>query len=249
VARFDGGYIKLYRACVNGDIGWSGVQLAVWVTLLAWATRFETSIRWQGRRRVIPPGTVVTAIRDLADHLCFSKDAVARALAALNERDSIRVESATRGTLVTICNWSEYYDLPAECATPPRHERDTDETLAGRQPDLIGELENKKTKTRRKGYPPEFEEIYRAYPRHEGKSGGFKVYEKQILSPADHAELSKAIANYKSRKAGTELRYLLMFSSFMHQWHDWLDADAGRAAAPQTPQLKTREDLKREGAA
>lgn len=143
MARFDSGYIKFYRRAVTEDIGWSGVQLAVWVTLLCWASRFESKIRWTGGQRTIPPGTIVTAIRDLASRLGFSKDAVARALRALSERGSIRIESATRGTLITICNWAEYQQSGEDVATQARHGHDGKRTLAGRQPDLNGEVENK----------------------------------------------------------------------------------------------------------
>lgn len=143
MARFDRGWIKFHRRVVEGDIGCSGVQLAVWVTLLCWSTRYETSIRWKGQQRVIPPGMVVTGIRELAARLGFSKDSIARALRALASRDSIRIETATRGTLISICKWDEYQCSDDESATQVRHSRDTDETRAGRQPDLNGKKRSK----------------------------------------------------------------------------------------------------------
>jgi DNA-binding transcriptional MocR family regulator len=146
MTRFGNGYIKFYRSVVDEDIGWSGVQLAVWTTLLCWATRFETKIRWKGQQRLIPPGTVVTGVRELAKRLGFSKDSVARAFHALSSRDSIRVETSTRGTLITICNWSEYQEVTDSSATPLRHESKTGETTAGLQPDLIREVKNKRKK-------------------------------------------------------------------------------------------------------
>ena len=143
MTRFVNGYIKLHRRTVHQDIGSSGVRLAVWVTLLCWAMRFEGKIPWKGGQRTVPPGSVLTGIRELARHLGFSKDAVSRALRALVSRDSIRTETATRGTLITICNWAKYQNIEDEAATPELQKRDTTETLAGHEPDLIGEVENK----------------------------------------------------------------------------------------------------------
>jgi len=72
------------------------------------------------------------------------KDAIARALRALASRDSIRIETATRGSLITICNWDKYQEESGVNATPMRQESDTSATQDGRQPDLIGEIENKR---------------------------------------------------------------------------------------------------------
>ena len=163
MARFESGWIKFHRRVINEDIGWHGVQLAVWITLLCWATRFETIISWQGKPRTIPPGSIVTAIRELATHLKFSKDAVARALQRLVSRDSIRIESTTRGSLITICNWAEYQEVGEIPATQVRHEPDTNETLAGHQPDLIGEVKNKRSSKSKKVNPADSTLLWNLY--------------------------------------------------------------------------------------
>lgn len=91
------------------------------------------------------------------------------------------------------------------------------------------------------GYGAGFQEVYESYPRREGKSAGFKVYERDIKNAAERDSLLLAIQNYRKSKLGTEARYLLMFSTFMNQWRDWLDPGAGlsRLAAP----LHTFDDL------
>jgi hypothetical protein len=237
MSRFDAGWIKFHRRAVTEDIGWNGVQLAVWVTLLCWASRFESKIQWQGEQRTLPPGTVVTAIRDLGARLKLSKDAVGRALRTLKKRDSIRMETAPRGTLITICNWAEYQQQDEVAATPARHERETSRTLAGRQPDLNGEVENKRRNTRRSraAYDQAFEEIYGKYPRKEGKAGGHKIYLR--LSDEEKRQLPVAIANYARRKTGTEVQYLKHFGTFMGEWRDWLDPETGSAVSVGNPSI------------
>jgi hypothetical protein len=92
-------------------------------------------------------------------------------------------------------------------------------------------------------YSSEFEEIYKAYPRQEGKTPGHKTYLKSIKTEEDRKALLVAIRNYARAKAGKDKQYLLMFSTFMNQWTDWLPAEHG-GSAPATPKLKGLEDIK-----
>ena len=84
------------------------------------------------------------------------KDAIAKALRALASRDSIRIETATRRSLITICNWDKYQEESGVNATPMRQESDTSATQDGRQPDLIGEIENKRISIACSHWPGEY---------------------------------------------------------------------------------------------
>jgi hypothetical protein len=229
MARFENGWIKFHRRAVNEDIGWSGVQLAVWVTLLCWATRFETKIGWTGGQRTIPPGSVVTATRELSARLGFSKDAIARALRSLAGRDSIRVESAPRGTLITICNWAEYQDADEGAAPPVRHDCDSKRTLNGRQPDLNGEVENKE-----EIHIVDFGHAFAEYKQLPGVQKGAKAekrFQDQIKSEDDLERLLIAIRNYRVvlswsenawRKPKTTFETFLGSKASGYFWHDFI---------------------------
>jgi len=97
---------------------------------------------------------------------------------------------------------------------------------------------NSKSET---GYGAGFQEVYESYPRREGKSAGWKIYDREIKTSEEREALLTAIKNYRKNKVGTEARYLLMFSTFMNQWRDWIDPAAGlsRLAAP----LQSFDDL------
>lgn len=230
MARYENGWIKFYRSAVNEDIGWNGVQLAVWVTLLCWATRYDTKIGWTGGQRTVPAGSVVTAIRDLSVRLGFSKDAIARALRSLAGRDSIRIESATRGTLITICNWAEYQDATQEPATQVRHDCDTKRTLAGRQPDHIGEVENKE-----EIHIVDFDSALAEYKQCPGVQKGAnaeKRFKEQIKTEADWNQLVTAIRNYRAflsapqntwRKPKTTFATFLGSKASGFFWRDFID--------------------------
>jgi len=91
-------------------------------------------------------------------------------------------------------------------------------------------------------YPEEFETIYKSYPRREGKTQGFRVYEKEISSLDDLKQLTAAISNYRLAKAGTEHKYLLHFKTFMNQWRDWLEVTSPPDGTPP-PRERTVDEI------
>lgn len=78
------------------------------------------------------------------------------------------------------------------------------------------------------------DELYKLYPRKQGKSQGYKTALTQCPTLEDMALLEKAIVNYMIHltKQGTEKEYVLYFKTFMNQWRDWLDPDHGSITLP-----------------
>lgn len=188
--RFTEGYIKFHRRTVAEDIGSSGSILAVWVTLLCWATRFESKIKWKGAQRSIPPGSVFTGIRELAARLNFSKDTVSRALKYLRDRDSIALEIATHGTLVTIRNWADYQIVGDMDATRAGQTPDTDRTRTGLEPEHIGEGKKERSNT-----PPlAGEELKRLAWEWKTTLKHFKA-ERELI-PGEDLEIARAASRY-----------------------------------------------------
>jgi len=74
-----------------------------------------------------------------------------------------------------------------------------------------------------------FLEIYKKYPRKEGKQVGINRAKREIKTPADFQALSKAVDRYleHAKQNATEKRFLKMFSTFIGEWRDWLEPDAG----------------------
>jgi hypothetical protein len=91
-----------------------------------------------------------------------------------------------------------------------------------------------KTTKPKTGYPPDFDAVYDAYPRKEGKSRAYKIYAREIKTDEDRDRLLAAVQNYAERKVGTEAQYLKHFSTFMGEWKDWLDANTGTAQMKPT---------------
>lgn len=216
---------------MNEDIGQNGHVLAVFVTLLGWACRFETKINHGGKQKPLPAGSVVFGIRELAKHLRFSKDTVYRSLKYLEKRDTICVTPDTRGTVATFCNWAKY-QIDFNLDTTParhdlRHEPDTDATPVRHEPTLNGQVNkrtirqgNKKTNVGiRTNYPQEFEEIWTLYERKGDKRKSHDIWKKLTLSQSESMDLIRAIKTYLSAKPDKQFRKDLQNFLIM----DWRD--------------------------
>jgi hypothetical protein len=81
----------------------------------------------------------------------------------------------------------------------------------------------------RKEHQERLAAIYEKYPRKMGKSAGWKTAIAQCKTMGDLDQLELAISHYCAyvKREGTERQYILYFSTFMHQWRDWLDSDTG----------------------
>jgi hypothetical protein len=227
MTRFDNGWVKVYRRISITDVGKNGHCLAVMTTLLMWASRFPSTVRWKGKPRNAPAGSVLLGIRELADQLQFSKDTVYRQLKYLAARDTISLESSTQGTLVTVRNWAEYQDSDENLRRDEGHGSDTVKdiarTLAEHKPTLNGELKNKRTKNRF-SCPFDLEAAYQRYPRKEGKTPGLKRLGKEIQNDEDYRLLLTSIESYSSKVLGEDPKFIKTFSTFVGQWRDYAES-------------------------
>lgn len=69
----------------------------------------------------------------------------------------------------------------------------------------------------------DFDIIYDAYPRKEGKSAGLKKCKTIIKSQKKFDEVLKSVENYAASVKFTEPKYIKHFSSFLSNWIDYLD--------------------------
>lgn len=122
MARFTGGWIKLWRKAVEGDLAQNAYLWALWNWLLYAATWKPTSIIWQGKRRDIPPGTVILGIKEIAEKWDCSQSTVKKWLTYLQSSERIALETSSRGTLITVLNWNTYQSSDSERREPSENE-------------------------------------------------------------------------------------------------------------------------------
>lgn len=91
------------------------------------------------------------------------------------------------------------------------------------------EIKRKENKTKESDKSDEivfdFESIYNAYPRKEGKTNGFKKLTSEIKSVDDYNSLKEAVSNYAEQVSGQDKKYIKLFSSFTSVWRDYIEVE------------------------
>ncbi len=83
----------------------------------------------------------------------------------------------------------------------------------------------------------DFEALYKAYPRKLGKAKGIAKLEKTIKTQEQYDQVRKALEKYSRHviTSGTEEKYVQHFSTWVNNWSDWADADAGTVNLKTVP--------------
>ena len=85
---------------------------------------------------------------------------------------------------------------------------------------------NSKENIKRNSEPDEFEELWKLYPRKEGKKDAYKAYKKAIKEGTTNEQIRQGIENYKAwLKAKNETTYIKQGSTFFNgeHWNDEFD--------------------------
>lgn len=142
LARFDNGWVKLWRSAGEGDLPQNIFLWGLWSWLLCAAHWRPATIVWKGKRRDIPAGVVVLGIKELAIKWDCSQRTISKWLHYLHDSERIVLESCSRGTLVTICNWETYQSKEDAACAPSAREVLTACEPTARQVGLIEEVKN-----------------------------------------------------------------------------------------------------------
>lgn len=225
MARFTGGWIKLYRTVLEKEEIADDLELCgIWMNLLLMANYKETKKDWGKEIRTLPPGDILLGIKELSTRWKLSRDTILRRLRYLEKWGCIRVETAERGTIVTICNWREYQDDSENVAEDVRDICVTDAEDVRKSPTLSKEVKKERRKERKKtnvgirlDYPPEFNAVWEKYGRRGDKKEAYKVYRELTLAESEAPLLDLAIQNYLLENP--ESKYRLHFVRFLRT--DW----------------------------
>jgi hypothetical protein len=229
MARFTGGWVKVYRSILEDDAFQQDLELCgLWIHILLMANYQSSKIDWGNQIRILEAGQVLLTYRELAEKYSIAKTNLLRKLKYLEKWDRIRIESGTHGTVITICNWKEY-QIDSESTGPQAdQEADHKRTKVGPQADLYKEVQevkeekNIRIKKNTKAailtdYPPVFVSLWEEYGRHGNKKKALEAFKKLKLSEDDLSALSQAIKVYYERKE--PWRSAQHFSTFLNS--DW----------------------------
>lgn len=114
------GYIYLSRKLrdhwIWGDETFSSGQ--AWIDIIFSANFCDQKKKNRYKNQeVIKRGSFITSLRILAERWHWGKDRVSSFLTKLEEDGMITVRSDARGTLITVCNYSEYQKVPKSVRT------------------------------------------------------------------------------------------------------------------------------------
>lgn len=177
------------------DIGDNVYALALWTMLLALANWKESKIMWEGKQRVLPPGSVVFGFREFAERWEVSPNTVKKWAQYLHETGRIVLEVCPRGSLATICNWDKYQAREDEACTTSAHSVHTDCTQAAHSVHL-NEEGKKERKEEEKGKDPKFslskENLDRAFAEWLATLAKLKMGRQNLL-PREEEAIARAI--------------------------------------------------------
>ena len=194
----------------------------------AWAWLIENAA-YQGHVVVVAGkevhvgrGQLYVSMRALARDWGWAEPKVRRFLEATHLCQMTECVSDAHGTLITICNYSKYQDAARVGDAPsdapathhPTHIKKEIKKVNKYTPPIVppkGEIE------------AEFQEFYRAYPRHVGPAAAFRKY-VVARKQADAETLLNAAKRFAEISAGKEPQFVAHPATWLHQGR-WQDED------------------------
>jgi hypothetical protein len=253
MGRFTNGWVKAHRDILDKDLNQNCILFALWNWLLLAANYRESQIIWNGEQRILKRGELVLGIKNLAEQWQISSGSIRKWLKYLEKTERILIQSCTRGTVVTICNYDKYQGADTEAETPnvngvrteckpnvsgvhteckPNVNQVTliEEVKKGRREE--GKKERRKENTiggNRRGirieYPDVFDQLWTLYEKKGDKKAAYEEFSKLKLSEGEIEQLSLAIKNYKKMKPDRTYRKDLE-RYLKTDWREHLDTQA-----------------------
>lgn len=152
MARFEGGWVKIYRAAILGDINSNYTRGGLFCALIAMANIQESTVSWRGKPRKLEKGEIVTSLTELAQLGETDRKTVDKHLNYLRLRGTITFEKSQQGALIKILNFEFYQGLDASGGKRGRNAMDNgmDNGVAH-----IEEVKNIRMEEEKKRQPPE----------------------------------------------------------------------------------------------
>lgn len=107
MARFTGGWIKVYRTLGDNDMSRDPFLTHTWMHLLIDANLFQSKIRWLNNEHTLERGQVLLSFRAYAKQIGVSYQVLRRCVAYLEKTTRIVTETNAGGTIVTILKFNE----------------------------------------------------------------------------------------------------------------------------------------------
>ena len=114
MARFDGGWVKIRRKALLGDINSNFTRGGLFVALVGMANIQESVVSWRGRPRNMGRGEICTSLTELASLGGTDRSTVLRHLNYLELRGTISLEKSNKGIIIKLLKFDYHQGLDAE---------------------------------------------------------------------------------------------------------------------------------------
>jgi hypothetical protein len=231
MARITSGWIKLHRKSIESDLISKPYLWTLWSWMLLNATWKETKIVWRGEQRIIPPGSVVYGISELAIKWECSKATVSKWVKYLVLSERIANETSPSGCIATVRNWDTYQYLEGTHLNEGERFANTARTRREHGANLIeeGKKERRNKAPTKLEYSNEFEIVWNLYGGIGKKKYSSECFSRCQFSPDDLVDLHRAIKVYHSK---SKPDYRMHLSTFLNE--DWRVYLQGKIGAPET---------------
>lgn len=231
------GWIKLHRKMLDCPELQTAKARSLWLELLLRASGKPTRVIWRARAFDLQAGQLVGSMRELAKAagISYQEGRTLERVFVLARMLKVNAVANAVGTLITICNFSDYQILSTDAnadrnATPTQLQRREREEKNLR---LLPESESLTTETPTYNMLDErtssdvwkdgFAKFYAAYPRKVGSHRAAEKY-RQALKAATHEEIMDGLRRAVRcwRRNGTDKGYIPHPATWLHG-HRWAD--------------------------
>lgn len=122
------GYIAIHRKMLDNPIVCKDTDhMAVWMYLLLNATYTNYDVLFQGERKTLLPGQLLTGRKSIASQLKVSESKVQRILKLFENEQQIEQQTSNQNRLITILQWTSYQKNGQQDEQQMNNNRTTDE--------------------------------------------------------------------------------------------------------------------------
>ena len=212
------GWVSLHRGILGSQFGSNLEMMGLFCALLLKANHKDGYTK---DGTLIKSGQFMTSQKILASEFNIDRNALRRKLKKLESAQQIEQQSSNKNTIITITNWHKYQTSEHHNEQQVNIKR----TSSEHQVNTNNNNNNNNNKNNNNKPQFDFDLIYDAYPRKEGKSAGIKKCVSKIKSQKRYDQLLLSVNNYakKMYRENTQTNYMKLFSTFMSNWDDYIE--------------------------
>ena len=203
------GYIKLSRCTLDNPIVMKSPEhLTIWIYLLLNATHSNYDVMYEGQRKTLKSGQLITGRKLISKALKINESKVQRILKTFEIEQQIEQQTNPRCRLISILNWGKWQGS----------EQQTEQQLNNKR------TLNKNVKKIKNIYIDDFNEFWNVYDKKVSKPKAITAYQKAIKK-TNHETLMTALKKQKVLWVGKEKAFIKHPTTWLNQecWNDEIE--------------------------